>query len=48
MSVSYPAAWTLSSPMRALRTQGLAAEADPSIWRRLIETNLLGVMYCVR
>ena len=28
--------------------QGLAAEADPEVWRRLIETNLLGVMYCVR
>jgi NADP-dependent 3-hydroxy acid dehydrogenase YdfG len=28
--------------------QGLAAEADPDVWRRLIETNLLGVMYCVR
>jgi NADP-dependent 3-hydroxy acid dehydrogenase YdfG len=28
--------------------QGLAAEADPVVWRRLIETNLLGVMYCVR
>jgi NADP-dependent 3-hydroxy acid dehydrogenase YdfG len=28
--------------------QGLAAEGDPSVWRRLIETNLLGLMYCVR
>jgi NADP-dependent 3-hydroxy acid dehydrogenase YdfG len=28
--------------------QGLAAEGDPTVWRRLIETNLLGVMYCVR
>jgi NADP-dependent 3-hydroxy acid dehydrogenase YdfG len=28
--------------------QGLAAQADPVIWRRLIETNLLGVMYSVR
>ena len=28
--------------------QGLAAEADPAVWSRLIETNLLGVMYCVR
>ena len=28
--------------------QGLAAEADPTVWRRLIETNLLGTMYCVR
>jgi NADP-dependent 3-hydroxy acid dehydrogenase YdfG len=28
--------------------QGLAAEGDPAVWRRLIETNLLGLMYCVR
>ncbi len=28
--------------------QGLAAEADPAIWQRLIETNVLGVMYTVR
>jgi len=28
--------------------QGLAAEGDPVVWQRLIETNLLGVMYCVR
>jgi clavulanate-9-aldehyde reductase len=28
--------------------QGLASEADPTVWQRLIETNLLGVMYCVR
>ncbi len=28
--------------------QELAAEGDPAVWRRLIETNLLGVMYCVR
>jgi NADP-dependent 3-hydroxy acid dehydrogenase YdfG len=28
--------------------QALAAEADPAVWQRLIETNLLGVMYCVR
>jgi NADP-dependent 3-hydroxy acid dehydrogenase YdfG len=28
--------------------QGLAAEADPAVWKRLIETNLLGVMYSVR
>jgi NADP-dependent 3-hydroxy acid dehydrogenase YdfG len=28
--------------------QELASEADPAVWRRLIETNLLGVMYCVR
>ena len=27
--------------------QALASEADPEIWRRLIETNLLGLMYCV-
>jgi NADP-dependent 3-hydroxy acid dehydrogenase YdfG len=28
--------------------QALASEGDPAVWRRLIETNLLGVMYCVR
>jgi NADP-dependent 3-hydroxy acid dehydrogenase YdfG len=28
--------------------QGLASEADPAVWQRLIETNLLGTMYCVR
>jgi NADP-dependent 3-hydroxy acid dehydrogenase YdfG len=28
--------------------QELASEGDPAVWRRLIETNLLGVMYCVR
>src|SRR5262249_26098730 len=28
--------------------QGLASEADPVIWRNLIETNLLGAMFCVR
>ncbi|HET6316178.1 MAG TPA: SDR family oxidoreductase, partial [Chloroflexota bacterium] len=28
--------------------QALASEGDPSVWRRLIETNLLGAMYCVR
>jgi NADP-dependent 3-hydroxy acid dehydrogenase YdfG len=28
--------------------QELASEADPAVWRRLIETNLLGLMYCVR
>jgi NADP-dependent 3-hydroxy acid dehydrogenase YdfG len=28
--------------------QELASEADPAVWQRLIETNLLGVMYCVR
>jgi len=28
--------------------QGLAAEADPAVQLRLIETNLLVVMYCVR
>jgi len=28
--------------------QGLAADGDPAVWQRLIETNLLGVMYCVR
>jgi len=28
--------------------QDLASEGDPAVWRRLIETNLLGVMYCVR
>jgi NADP-dependent 3-hydroxy acid dehydrogenase YdfG len=28
--------------------QALAFEGDPLVWRTLIETNLLGVMYCVR
>jgi clavulanate-9-aldehyde reducatase len=28
--------------------QALASEGDPVVWQRLIETNLLGVMYCVR
>jgi NADP-dependent 3-hydroxy acid dehydrogenase YdfG len=28
--------------------QELASEGDPTVWKRLIETNLLGVMYCVR
>lgn len=28
--------------------QELAAEGDPAVWRTLIETNLLGAMYCVR
>jgi NADP-dependent 3-hydroxy acid dehydrogenase YdfG len=28
--------------------QALASEGDPPVWQRLIETNLLGVMYCVR
>jgi NADP-dependent 3-hydroxy acid dehydrogenase YdfG len=28
--------------------QALASEGDPGVWQRLIETNLLGVMYCVR
>jgi NADP-dependent 3-hydroxy acid dehydrogenase YdfG len=28
--------------------QASAAEGDPAIWRTLIETNLLGAMYCVR
>jgi len=28
--------------------QALAFEGDPAVWRRLIETNLLGAMYCVR
>jgi NADP-dependent 3-hydroxy acid dehydrogenase YdfG len=28
--------------------QALAIEGDPAVWRRLIETNLLGAMYCVR
>jgi clavulanate-9-aldehyde reducatase len=28
--------------------QELASEADPAVWQRLIETNLLGLMYCVR
>jgi NADP-dependent 3-hydroxy acid dehydrogenase YdfG len=28
--------------------QELASAADPAVWRRLIETNLLGSMYCVR
>ena len=28
--------------------QELASSADPGVWKRLIETNLLGAMYCVR
>jgi len=28
--------------------QELASEGDPDMWKRLIETNLLGAMYCVR
>jgi NADP-dependent 3-hydroxy acid dehydrogenase YdfG len=28
--------------------QALAFEGDPVVWRTLIETNLLGAMYCVR
>jgi NADP-dependent 3-hydroxy acid dehydrogenase YdfG len=28
--------------------QELASEGDPAVWKRLIETNLLGAMYCVR
>ncbi|MBV9169260.1 MAG: SDR family oxidoreductase, partial [Chloroflexi bacterium] len=28
--------------------QELASEGDPDVWKRLIETNLLGAMYCVR
>jgi clavulanate-9-aldehyde reductase len=28
--------------------QALASEGDPAVWQRLIETNLLGLMYCVR
>jgi NADP-dependent 3-hydroxy acid dehydrogenase YdfG len=28
--------------------QALAVEGDPEVWRRLVETNLLGAMYCVR
>ncbi len=28
--------------------QALAAEGDPGVWRRLIQTNLLGAMYCAR
>jgi NADP-dependent 3-hydroxy acid dehydrogenase YdfG len=28
--------------------QELASEGDPTVWKRLIETNLLGAMYCVR
>jgi NADP-dependent 3-hydroxy acid dehydrogenase YdfG len=28
--------------------QELASEADPEVWQRLIDTNLLGAMYCVR
>jgi len=31
-----------------LADQALASEGDPLVWQRLIETNLLGVMYCVR
>jgi NADP-dependent 3-hydroxy acid dehydrogenase YdfG len=28
--------------------QALASEGDPEVWRTLIETNLLGLMFCVR
>jgi NADP-dependent 3-hydroxy acid dehydrogenase YdfG len=28
--------------------QELASTGDPEVWKRLIETNLLGAMYCVR
>ena len=28
--------------------QALASEGDPEVWRNLIETNLLGLMFCVR
>jgi NADP-dependent 3-hydroxy acid dehydrogenase YdfG len=28
--------------------QALASEGEPLVWRTLIETNLLGLMYCVR
>jgi NADP-dependent 3-hydroxy acid dehydrogenase YdfG len=28
--------------------QELASTGDPHVWKRLIETNLLGAMYCVR
>jgi NADP-dependent 3-hydroxy acid dehydrogenase YdfG len=28
--------------------QALASEGDPVVWQNLIETNLLGLMYCVR
>ncbi|HLZ30827.1 MAG TPA: SDR family oxidoreductase [Chloroflexota bacterium] len=28
--------------------QALASEGNPAVWQRLIETNLLGLMYCVR
>jgi NADP-dependent 3-hydroxy acid dehydrogenase YdfG len=28
--------------------QALASEGDPAVWRSLIETNLLGLMFCVR
>jgi NADP-dependent 3-hydroxy acid dehydrogenase YdfG len=31
-----------------LADQELASEGDPAVWKRLIETNLLGAMYCVR
>jgi NADP-dependent 3-hydroxy acid dehydrogenase YdfG len=31
-----------------LADQELASEGDPLVWKRLIETNLLGAMYCVR
>ncbi|MBV9601420.1 MAG: SDR family oxidoreductase [Chloroflexi bacterium] len=31
-----------------LADQELASEADPAVWKRLVETNLLGAMYCVR
>jgi NADP-dependent 3-hydroxy acid dehydrogenase YdfG len=28
--------------------QALASEGDPAVWHRLIETNLLGAIYCTR
>ncbi len=28
--------------------QSLASEGDPAVWRNVIETNLLGALYCVR
>lgn len=31
-----------------LADQELASAGDPRVWKRLIETNLLGAMYCVR
>src|SRR5215471_5926691 len=31
-----------------LADQELASTGDPLVWKRLIETNLLGAMYCVR